>query len=228
MTEKLCVVVLDERRLLRDSLVQFLKNAGDDIDVREAANLPSALGQIDDPQSGAIVLVNSRSNEDDLGLVIELKQSAPGTRVVLIAARAKPSFVARAIHAGASGVLFSSLGGREAYHVLRLVSSGGMYAPVEALLSAFPAGGAPAQLAPEPDATDLFRVFPELSRKQASVLNLVAKGRSNQEIAAEIHMRENAVKAHVHQIMRKLGVRNRTEAALLTNQRLFGMRNGEG
>ncbi len=224
MTEKLRVIVLDERRLVRESLVLILAAVRESVDVQEAVDLSGALDKIGKPDCDTVVLVNSRTEEADLNLIAGLHESAPGVPAVLMTTNERPWLIARALQNGARGVVLASSGGAEVFHILRLIAAGGTYTPPSAFLSAFPVDGSSVRSFRKPDASDLIELFPELTRKQVGVLNLVAMGRSNQEIAADIHMRENAVKAHVHQIMRKLGVRNRTEAALLTNQRLYGLR----
>lgn len=224
MTEKLRVIVLDERRLVRESLVLVLQAGRESVDVQEAVDLNGALDRIGKPDSDTVVLMNSRTEEADLTLIAGLRKAAPDVPVVLMTINERPWLIARALQKGARGVVLASSGGAEIFHILRLILAGGTYAPPSAFLSAFPVDGSSVRSARKPDANDLIKLFPELSRKQVKVLNLIARGRSNQEIATEVHMRENAVKAHVHQIMRKLGARNRTEAALLTNQRLYGLR----
>jgi DNA-binding NarL/FixJ family response regulator len=57
-----------------------------------------------------------------------------------------------------------------------------------------------------------------LSASQVAILRLISRGHSNREIAAEVHLSENTVKTHVQEIFRKLGVRNRVEAAILAGK----------
>ena len=57
-----------------------------------------------------------------------------------------------------------------------------------------------------------------LSRSQLAILRLISRGHSNREIAAEVHLSENTVKTHIQEIFRKLGVRNRVEAAILAGK----------
>ena len=57
-----------------------------------------------------------------------------------------------------------------------------------------------------------------LSASQVAILRLISRGHSNREIAAEVHLSENTVKTHIQEIFRKLGVRNRVEAAILAGK----------
>jgi len=57
-----------------------------------------------------------------------------------------------------------------------------------------------------------------LSESQVAILRLISRGHSNREIAAEVHLSENTVKTHIQEIFRKLGVRNRVEAAILAGK----------
>jgi len=58
-----------------------------------------------------------------------------------------------------------------------------------------------------------------LNRSQVAILRLVRRGHSNREIAAEVHLSENTVKTHLQDVFRKLGARNRVEAAMLAAER---------
>jgi DNA-binding NarL/FixJ family response regulator len=57
-----------------------------------------------------------------------------------------------------------------------------------------------------------------LNASQVAILRLISRGHSNREIAADVHLSENTVKTHVQEIFRKLGVRNRVEAAILAGK----------
>jgi DNA-binding NarL/FixJ family response regulator len=57
-----------------------------------------------------------------------------------------------------------------------------------------------------------------LNASQVAILRLISRGHSNREIASEVHLSENTVKTHVQEIFRKLGVRNRVEAAILAGK----------
>ena len=59
---------------------------------------------------------------------------------------------------------------------------------------------------------------PALSQSQVAILGLMTRGFSNREIATEVHLSENTIKTHVQEIFRKLGVRNRVEAAILAGK----------
>ena len=64
----------------------------------------------------------------------------------------------------------------------------------------------------------LSKTLAALSVSQVAILRLISRGHSNREIAAEVHLSENTVKTHVQEIFRKLGVRNRVEAAILAGK----------
>jgi DNA-binding NarL/FixJ family response regulator len=124
----------------------------------------------------------------------------PATRLVVISGTAHPEDARAVIQLGARGFLPKTLSGKVIVAALRLVASGGTYLPAE-YSSAPPASAATPK---RPDG---------LTPKQAEVLSNLAAGKSNKEIGRVMGLQEITIKLHVRAIFKKLGVRNRVEAA---------------
>lgn len=100
--------------------------------------------------------------------------------------------------------------------VIALLLRGGEYYPASLLRRAEHADGAPLKAASEPSKTPPLRVTRDLSMltaREMEILRHVARGTQNKLIAAALGLSENTVKIHMHNVIRKLGTRNRTEAA---------------
>jgi DNA-binding NarL/FixJ family response regulator len=124
----------------------------------------------------------------------------PRARVVVMSATEDSASVRAALDAGAVGYLPKTSPPKTIADALRTVLEGGTYVPPQAM-GAVPQVKTPRSLA------DL-----GITERQADVLRLVCKGRSNLEIARELSIAENTVKQHAHAAYRSLGVSSRTEA----------------
>jgi DNA-binding CsgD family transcriptional regulator len=119
-----------------------------------------------------------------------------------------------AFRAAACGFIPMSLDPSLALHAFTFLMSGGSYFP-PTFLNNLPEFNYENSLAADRAATEVSLYVGGLTRKQQQVLDLLRKGRPNKVIARALSMQEATVKVHVRQILRKLGVSNRTEAALM-------------
>ena len=129
-------------------------------------------------------------------------------KVVVFSDRSSPGFIREVMDMGVAGFIPKNLGVNLVENALRLVDMGGRYVP-DALLAAQPEGFA--------EAPDGFIAAGQekLTPRQREVLQELGKGRSNQEIARVLGISVATVKLHVNAILQSLGVRNRTEAAII-------------
>jgi DNA-binding NarL/FixJ family response regulator len=152
-----------------------------------------------------ILLGGSTCAHIDLGDIAMLAAAAPRTPILVAAECDDPQRAHAILRAGARGFLPTSHGLKVLMGALERVRAGGTYVPL-ALTEASPAA-APQRSQSSP--------WSELTRRQRDVLTLIAEGKSNKLIADALKMSESTVKAHVKQIIRRLNVANRTQAALL-------------
>jgi DNA-binding NarL/FixJ family response regulator len=144
----------------------------------------------------------------DLGLpgcngieaLVHFLKVQPRARIVVMSATEDSTTVRAALEAGAVGYLPKSSPPKTIAEALRTVLEGGTYVPPQAM-------GAVPQVKTPTNLADL-----GITERQADVLRLVCKGRSNLEIARELAIAENTVKQHAHAAYRALGVSSRTEA----------------
>jgi DNA-binding NarL/FixJ family response regulator len=138
-----------------------------------------------------------------------LHQALPETPIVVVAENDNPHRARHILNAGTRGFLPASLSLKVLLGALDLVLAGGVYVP-SSLIDAGPARATTAQSAKRQN-----EPWSELTRRQRDVLALIAQGKSNKLIADALTMSESTVKAHVKQIIKRLHVANRTQAALL-------------
>jgi DNA-binding NarL/FixJ family response regulator len=174
-------------------------------DVAEAAELAQLV------RCGAgfevILLGGSTSAHIDLADLALLSAAAPETPI-LVTAECDDAEAARAtLRSGARGFLPTSLGLKVLMGALERMRAGGSYVP---LLLSEPVSGAADRARHSP--------WPELTRRQREVLALISEGMSNKLIGDALTMTESTVKAHVKQVIKRLHVANRTQAALLATR----------
>ena len=146
--------------------------------------------------------------------------SRTGARIVVFSDSVSPGFVRNVMELGIAGFIPKTLAVNLAESALRLVEMGGRYVP-DILLTPLADGFAEAPH-PYPAAS-----HQKLTPRQREVLQEIGKGRSNQEIARVLGISIATVKLHVNAILQALGVRNRTEAAIIA-LRAKEMRHEEG
>jgi DNA-binding NarL/FixJ family response regulator len=175
-------------------------------DVASAAELAQLVQRGE--EYDVILLGGSTCAHVDLVDIAVLAAAAPHTPILVAAECDDPSRAHAILRAGAKGFLPTSHSLKVLMGALERVRAGGTYVPL-ALTEPVPAATAErAQRTP----------WRELTRRQRDVLALISEGKSNKLIADALHMSESTVKAHVKQIIRRLNVANRTQAALLATR----------
>jgi DNA-binding NarL/FixJ family response regulator len=205
------VLIADDQALVRAGFRMIL-DAEEDIDVvGEASDGNEAVAQAKrlDPD---VVLMDIRMPELD-GIEATKRLVADGgdspARVLMLTTFDLNEYVYEALRAGASGFLLKDVPPEELAAGIRVVARGdALLAPsiTKRLIHEF-SRAAPAA-APPPG-------FDELTAREVEVFQLVARGMSNAEIAAELVVSETTVKTHVARLLMKLGVRDRVQAVVL-------------
>lgn len=144
---------------------------------------------------------------DGLAATRAIKQASPGTSVIMVTLHDDPDYLLQALKAGAAGYLLKNASLREVRIAVRRVLEGAW------LLNPEVATALPRRLADEQ--SDTGAPPPErLTPREADVLRLLITGQTNRQIAANLTVSLGTVKAHVEHIIAKLGVSDRTQAAV--------------
>jgi DNA-binding NarL/FixJ family response regulator len=212
------VLVVDDQRLIRESIASLLdiqpgiQVVGTASDGREAVD--RAVELMPD-----VVLMDVRMPVmDGIGAVLALASRAPRCRVVMLTTFDDEEYVVRALRAGASGYLLKDRPARELADAVRQAHTGlvqfdpAAAARLVTALDRSPAATGSAQ----PQAPN---AEPGLTAREVEVLRLLATGATNREIAGRLFLSEGTVKNHVSRILERLGLRDRTQAAIYARER---------
>ncbi|GGC86000.1 response regulator transcription factor [Halopseudomonas salina] len=204
------ILIADDHPLFRSALRQALVSAADaQLQLTEVGSISELQASLETRDSWDLVLLdlNMPGAYGFSGLVL-LRGQYPHLPVVVISAQEESSVVNRARDFGASGFIPKSSSLEEIQQAVRTVLEGGISWPTAA------GSGGPLSEQEKTVSAQLASLTPQ----QFRVLTMVCDGLLNKQIAYELSVSEATVKAHVTAIFRKLGVRTRTQAALVLQQ----------
>jgi DNA-binding NarL/FixJ family response regulator len=200
------VVVVDDQELVRTGFAMILEKAGVDV-----------VGQGSDGEEGVALALEHRPDVvlmdvrmpgvDGIEATRRITATDDAPRVLVLTTFDLDEHVYAAVEAGASGFLLKDVAPDDLVHAVRVVARGeAMLAPalIRRLLERFTR---PAAAGPSPPAVPL-------SERETGVARLVARGRSNAEIAAELYLSEATVKTYVSRLLTKLDLRDRVQVAV--------------
>jgi DNA-binding NarL/FixJ family response regulator len=210
MVEPIRVLLVDDQRLMRDGLRILFELEPDLEIVGEAENGQAALDAYADLQPDVVLMDVRMPGMDGVEATWRLRERWPNARVIILTTFDDDEYVFEGLRAGARGYLLKDVSGHDLAEAVRTVAAGGaLIEPSVArrVLTEFarlaPAARPPEAGLPEP-----------LSDREKEILRLLAQGLSNREIAARLSLAQGTVKNYVTNILQKLGVRDRTQAAL--------------
>ena len=202
------VLLVEDHRLFRQGLRQLLEEHGHRV-VAEAPTAREGVRLASECRPDVIVLDLQLPGTPGLDAIPAFLEAAPGTRILVMTASSDERDVMEALASGAVGYMLKDASVEEILAGIRAAASGdSALSPVIArkLVQHLRQAARDRPPADEPAA-------PALTDREADVLRLVAAGRENAEIAAELFVSVGTVKGHVASLLQKLGVENRVQAA---------------
>ncbi|MGH3300263.1 MAG: response regulator [Streptosporangiaceae bacterium] len=197
------VVIADDHPVVLQGLAVLFEVQDDISLVGQASDGPAAVRLTRDLDPDVLLLDLKLPGLDGLGVLAQLHERETRTRVLVLTSAGGPSGPGLALQAGAAGFLYKDVDPDALVRAIRSVFDGNtVLAPEAAGLVAGRPGG------------DV-RGIAALTGREREVLALLAEGRSNREIARSLRVTEKTVKTHVSSVLAKLGVADRTQAALL-------------
>lgn len=210
------VLIADDHPLYREALQAILPRACNSTQVVEASSQAEVTGRVtSDSDFDLIILDLNLPGATALSCLRHIRNVAPLTPIVVVSGIDDPGTMSEVVMAGAAGYVPKSAPSNVLVDAIRVIMAGGTYLPAAAIVALRHANlrGPAAAEATEAE---------HLTARQMRVLQLLAQGLSNKQIARELDISAITVKAHVSLIFKKLGVSNRTQAAIEARRFLAG------
>lgn len=199
------ILVADDHPLYREAVARQIKRYFPDAVVGEASSLYEAM-----------TMVRATSQRPDLFIfdyympgmsakaITEVTADFPDVPLLVLSGWASAASAQGMIQAGARGFLLKTVTSEQFMHAIQMLLAGGTSVPADLLAGVPPPGEAP--------------WLASLTPREIDVLRAATRGLSNKEIARELELAEVTVKLHLSSIFRKIGVRSRTEAAMMASK----------
>jgi two-component system nitrate/nitrite response regulator NarL len=212
MPSPIRLLVVDDHTLFRRGLIALLSLHGDELEVAgEAANAGEAQRRAGELQPDLILLDNHLPGVRGIEALPSLQQAAPGAKVLMLTVSEDEDDLADALRAGASGYVLKTIEGDALVDAIqRCVRGESVVSPelTSKLIGALRAASQPGAVAAPVDP------LASLSPREREIVQLVANGLSNKEIARSLDITEATVKIHVQHLLRKLNLKSRVQAAV--------------
>jgi two-component system, NarL family, response regulator DegU len=199
------VIIADDHSLVRQGLRRYLEMAGDIDVVGEASNGFEVLKLMENGNGAPdVALLDIRMPEmDGLEAARRIRQQHPDVGVIMLTAYDDRQFVVEAVRAGARGYVLKARDAEHLIQTVRLVAGGNMVIDPQLVVA----------LAEElTDAKERDRKAETLTAREVEVLQLLAFGHTNKDIAEQLYISPDTVKTHLEHIFEKLGTSDRTAA----------------
>jgi len=206
------ILIVDDHALVRRGMGHVVRECFAQAKVVEAGNASEAL-HVMGADDVDVALVDVRMPDSDgLELLHEMKQRWPDVPVIMLTSFDHAHYVRRALAEGAAGYMLKDATPEDLEQAIKVALSGGgnVLSPrvIQNLFESIDGGAA------SENGEVVRRPASSLTQRETDILALLAEGKSNRDISRALFLSEKTVKAHLAAIFRKLGVTNRTQAAM--------------
>ncbi|XGV96429.1 MAG: response regulator [Leptolyngbya sp. BL-A-14] len=203
------LLLIDDQDLIRRGMKALLKSDDTLQVVGEAANGQDAIALVGSLTPDVVLMDVRMPIMDGVAATKEICQQFPGVKILVLTTFDDQEYVTQALQNGASGYLLKDTPFDELVQAIRFIHKG--YTHIGPGLVHKAVTAAPPAVAATPALT-------ELTPREQEILQLIAQGASNREIAQTLYISEKTVRNHVTNILSRLGLRDRTQAAIVALQ----------
>ncbi len=212
MSNQIKVLIADDHPLFSEGVAYSLASESDITVVGTASNGEEALHLIGELSPDMVLLDITMPGKGGIATAKEIAESYPLTKIIMLTVSEHEDDLMAALKAGACGYVLKGVSARELANVVRTVAAGDVY--ISPSLAAYTLRELSRPHPPDP--------LNELTDREHEVLSLLAEGLTNRKIGERLHLAEKTVKHYMTNILQKLHLRSRVEAALLAQRRGLG------
>jgi DNA-binding NarL/FixJ family response regulator len=218
--EPLRIIIADDHALVRGGLSLLVRMLHAETVIQECNDFEKVTRALEGPEPIDLLLIDLlMPGMQSVESIQSICRKRPDLPVIVVSVKEEMQLIRQALRAGASGYIPKSSTPDVTLNAIRLVLSGGIYIPPDALeLRNFAADDGTAGGRPKPAPEESAVNGSPLTARQADVLELIAEGKSNQEVGAELGLTAGTVKMHLSRIYKVLNAKSRTDALAKYNR----------
>ncbi len=214
MTDTIHVLLCDDHDLVREGIKSALRAQADFSVVGEAANGADAIREAERLKPDLVVMdIRMPGDIDGIEACREIRATNSAVNVMMLTSYSDERAVMSSILAGAGGFMLKEVRTQQLVEAMRTVGRGGSTLDPQSAASVIE------QIRRGNIVTEEDRIASELNERELKILDLIAEGMTNREIGAQLYLSEKTVKHHVSDILAKLGMSRRVEAAAFAIRR---------
>ena len=209
--EYIKILIVDDHPMMRDALQMSLAGETDLQVIGEASNGIEALKLLETLKPDVILMDLLMPQMDGLETIGQIFKSNPHAKIMVLSSMEDEERVVSAVQAGALGYFPKSAPRQYLLEAICKIADGVPYMPAGITMKLFQ-GMRRTKTVPS------FETQITLTQRQQEILSLLAEGKPDDEIGKTLHLQESTVRAHVHHILQRLGLKNRSQAVAYTNK----------
>jgi DNA-binding NarL/FixJ family response regulator len=208
--KKIKILIIEDNRLLRDGIAAMLKKQSDMYAAATIGNGENIITLIEKIKANIVLLDLGLSNRNSLNIVKLIKKKFPETKIIVMDLIPLQADVFNFVQAGVSGFILKDANVTEFYKTIRSVYKGSKVLPPNLTGTLFSQIVDHAVNAATPS---VIAKSVAMTKREKQVIELIADGSTNKEIAQKLHLSPHTVKSHVHNILEKLALNTRVQIA---------------
>lgn len=204
------ILVVEDNRLLREGITKMLDNQDDFRVVGSLGNSEKTLARITETKPGVVLLDLGLRTHNSLQLVKSIRKKFAGMKVVMMDLMPMQSDIVMYVQAGVSGFILKDATLKDFLHTIHAVAGGETVLPSQLTGSLF---SQIVEQAVHGRGHSRLIEGVRMTKRERQVIELIAEGMTNKEIALQLHLSPSTIKSHIHNILEKLALRSRVQIA---------------